>query len=138
VQILLPSWGSGASATCSGWYVGKDPSQIYVLGPQWWRMPAHWHSAPSASHSAASDLRRRTHDFDGSKMMVMMGIDGDVLGESKKGVRVALSATSDRSSVTSFRASRKIPINPHHHHHEWNFHVVFSTHHVAAPPLLLG
>jgi hypothetical protein len=37
-------------------------------------------------------VRRARIRFDGSKMMVMMGIDGDVLGKSKKGCQNLLLA----------------------------------------------
>ncbi len=43
-----------------------------------------------------------------------------------------------RGSDTLAGTSQNITINPLHPHHKWNFHHVFSTHHVAAPPLLLG
>ena len=81
---------------------------------------------------------RRALALDGSKMMVMMGIDGDVSGKSKNSVRSYSFCYSGPGSTTQFRAGQKITINPLHHHHKWNFHLAFSTHHVAAPPRLLG
>jgi hypothetical protein len=73
---LLTSYAERAGATCSGWGCRKDPSEIFrtfaersQLGP----------ATPRGS-------------FDGSKMMVMMGIDGDVLGKSKNSCQYLLRA----------------------------------------------
>jgi hypothetical protein len=55
---------------------------------------------------------------------------------AKKVVRIFYLPLSP-GPASSIETRRNITINPHHHHHKWNFHLALSTHHVAAPPLLL-